>query len=69
MVGIEGDLTWGVRTLQEWTFLQEDIDAQVLAGAISVRPETMRVPFKIFQFRVAEVRLNNFKPRFPQLSN
>ena len=26
LMGIEGDVQWGKRTLQEWKFLQEDID-------------------------------------------
>ena len=45
MVGIQGDLKFGVRTKLEWTALQEDIQAQVLEGTITKRPEWLQVAF------------------------
>lgn len=38
MVGIQGDLTYGVRTKCEWTALQEDINESVRTGRIHVSP-------------------------------
>ena len=46
MVGIQGDLKFGVRTKLEWTALQEDIQAQVLEGTITKRPEWLQVAFE-----------------------
>ena len=46
MVGIQGDLRFGVRTKLEWTALQEDIQAQVLEGTITKRPEWLQVAFE-----------------------
>ena len=54
LLGIEGDLVWGARTLQEWTFLIEDVDGQVRAGEIHVRPESQRFPFTAFTRRIEE---------------
>ena len=48
LMGIEGDVQWGKRTLQEWTFLLEDIDKHILDGKISKRPSNMRVSFESF---------------------
>ena len=48
LMGIEGDVLYGKRTLQEWTFLQEDIDKHILDGKISKRPSNMRVSFESF---------------------
>ena len=45
MVGIQGDLKFGVRTKLEWTALMEDIQAQVLAKTIRKRPEWLQVAF------------------------
>jgi hypothetical protein len=52
LVGIEGDVKWGQRTKQEWTFLQEDIDEQVVAGTVAKRPQNMRIPFGEFASEV-----------------
>ena len=49
LVGIEGDVQYGKRTLQEWTYLQEDIDKHILDGKISKRPSNMRISFENFQ--------------------
>ena len=38
MVGIQGDLTHGVRTKCEWTCLLEDINESVRTGKIRVSP-------------------------------
>ena len=50
MVGIQGDLKFGVRTKLEWTALQEDmqediIQAHVLEGTITKHPEWLQVTF------------------------
>ena len=45
MVGIQGDLKFGVRTKLEYTALMEDIQAQVLEGTITKRPEWLQVAF------------------------
>ena len=46
MVGIQGDLRYGVRTKWEWTALQEDINDQVLEGTITKRPEWIQCTFE-----------------------
>ena len=48
LLGIEGDVQYGKRTRQEWTFLVEDIDKHILDGKISKRPSNMRVSFESF---------------------
>jgi hypothetical protein len=55
IIGVEGDLNYGARTRQEWTYLIEDIDAQVKAGTIRTRPESQRLPFEFFEKRVEEL--------------
>jgi hypothetical protein len=42
IIGIEGDVTYGKRTRDEWTALQEDIDRAVRGNVLPVRPENMR---------------------------
>jgi len=46
MVGVQGDLKFGVRTKLEWTALQEDIQGQVLKKTITKRPEWLQVAFE-----------------------
>ena len=43
MLGIQGDLTHGVRTRHEFTCLQEDINIGVESGKIKVRPKWLQV--------------------------
>jgi len=44
MIGIEGDLEFGLRTRSEWYFLQKDLERGVLAGSVRARPQFMRIP-------------------------
>jgi len=44
MIGIEGDLEFGLRTRSEWHFLQRDLVRGVLAGSVHARPQFMRIP-------------------------
>eukprot|EP00928_Gymnodinium_smaydae_P061535 TRINITY_DN45588_c0_g1_i1.p1 TRINITY_DN45588_c0_g1~~TRINITY_DN45588_c0_g1_i1.p1 ORF type:complete len:319 (-),score=25.91 TRINITY_DN45588_c0_g1_i1:121-1077(-) len=44
LLGIEGDVQYGKRTLSEWTFLSQDIDLGVRRGIIVCRPQMERVP-------------------------
>ena len=53
LLGIEGDVQYGKRTLQEWTFLLEDIDKHILDGKISTRPSNMRISLESFPQMVA----------------
>ncbi len=46
MMGVQGDLKWGVRTKLEFTALLEDINAQVLEGTITKRPEWTQCTFE-----------------------
>ena len=48
LLGIEGDVQYGKRTRQEWTFLQEDIDKHILDRKVHARPSNMRVSFENF---------------------
>eukprot|EP00928_Gymnodinium_smaydae_P092004 TRINITY_DN75784_c0_g1_i1.p1 TRINITY_DN75784_c0_g1~~TRINITY_DN75784_c0_g1_i1.p1 ORF type:complete len:342 (+),score=51.62 TRINITY_DN75784_c0_g1_i1:129-1028(+) len=45
LLGIEGDVKFGLRTRCEWTALAEDIDAGVMKSSVQVRPQMVRVPF------------------------
>jgi hypothetical protein len=42
IIGIEGDVTYGKRTRDEWTALQEDIDRAVRGDVLPIRPENQR---------------------------
>jgi hypothetical protein len=42
IIGIEGDVTYGKRTRDEWTALQEDIDRAVRGDVLKMRPENQR---------------------------
>ena len=46
MVGIQGDLQYGLRTRHEWTCLQEDINQSIAQGKIRGRPMWSQIDFK-----------------------
>jgi hypothetical protein len=43
LVGIQGDLRYGTRTLGEWTALHKDIDKNLQAGIVKVRPQWLQL--------------------------
>jgi len=43
IIGIEGDVVYGERTLQEWTALQADLDKGFKDGKLAERPKNSRV--------------------------
>jgi len=49
MVGVQGDLEFGVRTRYEWTALQEDVQDEIKKGTIVTRPQWSQVPFEALQ--------------------
>ena len=46
MLGVQGDLTYGLRTRHEFTCLHEDLNIGVELGKITVRPNWVQVDFK-----------------------
>jgi len=46
LLGIKGDVTFGKRTLAEWTCLSRDLDRGVKEGSVNFRPDTQRIGFE-----------------------
>jgi len=61
MVGVQGDLKFGVRTRHEWPALQEDIQEQIKEGTIKVRPQWIQVAFEDLQMELDWVDEGNGK--------
>jgi len=46
LLGIEGDLKYGKRSLCEWTCIQADVDRRVRDGIVKCRPQMQQVPLQ-----------------------